>query len=448
MSNMTNSLREARNAAVKAAQDLLAADPTSETLDAVEARHAEIVDLDAKIETAAKLEERAAQIAESRQTAGVQAYTPAAVVKSEPLTYQERGDYSFVKDMIRAHTRNDINAWDRLARHDKEVAVETRAITTSDGSGSGGAGEFVPPLWLINEYAEFARAARVTADLLTTMALPAGTDSINIPQITTGSRTGLQAGNNTSTTAPTTNRDLVTNSATAPVRTIQGYEEVSIQLVEQSPLAGGFDRLILGDLMADYNLQLNSAVTSASDGTSNNLNGLLNAAGQSITWTEASPTVANGIKAIAQAISGIVNNRYRQPEALVLHPKTWYWLASAVDSQNRPLVVPTAGGPMNTFGVNESPGAAAGYVGTILGVPTYLDATIPLVSTTQQPILVGRFSDSYLFESGVRSRVLTDVLSANLTVRFQVYGYVALAHRFANSIAKITGTGTVPVSGF
>ena len=142
------------------------------------------------------------------------------------------------------------------------------------------------------------------------------------------------------------------------------------------------------------------------------------------------------------------HNRYRQPEAIVLHPRKWYWLASSVDSQNRPLVVPTAGGPMNAFGVNENAGAAAGYVGTILGVPTYLDATIPLVSTTHQPILVGRFSDSYLFESGVRSRVLTDVLSANLTVRFQVYGYVALAHRFANSIAKITGTGTIPITGF
>jgi HK97 family phage major capsid protein len=444
MSTMTNSLREARDAAVKAAQDLLAADPTTENLDAVEARHAEIVDLDAKIDTAAKLEERAAQIAESRQTAGVQAYTPAAVIKSEPLTYQERGDYSFVKDMIRAHTRNDGTAWERLERHGKEVAVEARAITTTDNAG----GEFVPPLWLVNEYAEFARAARVTADLCTKMALPAGTDSINIPQITTGTRTGLQAGNNSSTTAPTTNRDLVTASASAPVRTIQGYEEVSIQLVEQSPLAGGFDRLILGDLMADYNLQLNTAVTSASDGTSNNLNGLVNVAGQSITWTEASPTAANGVLAIAKAISGIVNNRYRQPEAIVLHPKHWYWLAGSVDGQSRPIVVPTAGGPMNAFGVIENAGAAAGYVGTIMGIPVFIDATLPLVSTTHQAILVGRFSDSYLFESGVRSRVLTDVLSANLTVRFQVYGYVALAHRFANSIAKISGTGTIPVSGF
>lgn len=443
MSKMLDTLREARTAAVSAAEEMLAAEPTPETLDSVEARHAEIKDLDAKIEAASALEERTAKIAESRDAEGVKVFGSAKVGR-EPMTYEERGEHSFVKDMIRAHTRNDSGAWERLARHGQEAAVELRAITTTDNAG----GEFVPPLWLVNEYAEFARAARVTADLCTTMPLPAGTDQINIPQITTGTRAGVQAGNNSSTTAPTTNRDLVTASASAPVRTVMGYEEVSIQLVEQSPLAGGFDRLILGDLMADYNLQVNTAVTGNGDGTSNTIQGLVNVAGQSVTWTEATPSAANGILAVAKAISGIVNNRYREPEAIVLHPRHWYWLASAVDSQNRPLVVPSAGGPMNTFGVNDAPGGAAGYVGTVLGVPTYLDATLPLVSTTQQTILVGRFSDTYLFESGVKSRVLTDVLSANLTVRFQVYGYVALAHRFANSIAKVTGTGTVPVSGF
>lgn len=443
MSKMLTNLREARVAAVAAAEELLAAEPTTESLDAVEARTAEIKDLDAKIESASALEARTAQVVEAREESGVKVFGSAHVGR-EPMTYEERGDQSFVKDMIRAHTRNDSGAWERLARHNQEAAVELRAINTTDTSG----GDFAPPIWLINEFAEFARAARVTADLCTTMPLPAGTDQINIPQITTGTRSGVQAGNNSSTTAPTTNRDLVTASASAPVRTVMGYEEVSIQLVEQSPLAGGFDRLIMGDLMADYNLQVNTAVTGNGDGTSNTIQGLVNIAGQSATWTEASPTAANGILAVAKAVSGIVNNRYREPEAIVLHPRHWYWLASAVDGQSRPLVVPSAGGPMNTFGVNSAPGAASGAVGTILGIPTYLDATLPLVSTTQQTILVGRFSDSYLFESGVKSRVLTDVLSANLTVRFQVYGYVALAHRFANSIAKVTGTGTVPVAGF
>jgi len=443
MTSMSDKLREARAAAVASAEELLAADPTAEVLDQVEARTAEITDLDAKIEAAHALEQRTAQVVEAREESGVKVFGSAKVGR-EPLTYEERGDASFVRDMVRAHTRNDAGAWDRLRRHGQEVAVEARAISTTDNAG----GEFVPPLWLVNEYAEFARAARVTADLCTTLALPAGTDQINIPQITTGTRAGIQAGNNSSTTAPTTNRDMVTASASAAVRTVMGYEEVSIQLVEQSPLSGGLDRLVMGDLMADYALQVNTAVTSNSDGTSNTIQGLVNVAGQSVTWTETNPTASNGVVALAKAVSGIVNNRYRQPEAIVLHPRHWYWLASAVDGSNRPIVVPTAGGPMNAFGVVDNPGAAAGPVGTILGIPTYLDATLPLVSTTQQTILVGRFSDSYLFESGVKSRVLTDVLSANLTVRFQVYGYVALAHRFANSIAKVTGTGTVPVSGY
>jgi HK97 family phage major capsid protein len=346
--------------------------------------------------------------------------------------------------MIRAHTRNDQAAWTRLHRHGSEVAVELRAINTTDNTG----GEFAPPIWLVNEYAEFARAGRVTADLCTTLPLPAGTDQINIPQITTGTRAGVQAGNNSGTTAPTTNRDLVTASATAPVRTVMGYEEVSIQLVEQSPLAGGFDRLILGDLMADYALQVNTAVAGADDGTSNTIQGLVNAAGVSVTWTETTPTASNAIVSLAKAVSGIANNRYREPEAIVISPKTWYWLASSVDGQNRPLVVPAAGGPVNTAGVIDNPVGVSGLVGTIMGIPTYIDPTIALSGTNQATMLVGRFSDSYLFESGVKSRVLTDVLSSALTVRFQVYGYVALAHRFAKSIAKVSGTGTVPVSGF
>jgi len=443
MSKMLTNLRESRVAAVAAAEELLAAEPTIESLDAVEARTAEIKDLDSKIEMAQALEERTAQVVEAREESGVRLFGSAHVGR-EPMTYEDRGENSFVKDMIRAHTRNDSDAWTRLNRHAEEAAVELRAINTTDTSG----GDLVPPIYLINEYAEFARAARVTADLLTVLPLPAGTDSVNIPQITTGTRSGIQAGNNSSTTAPTTNRDMVTATVTAPVRTFMGYEEVSIQLVEQSPLAGGLDRLIMGDLMADYALQLNTAITSASDGTSNTLNGLTNVAGVSTTWTEATPTAANGLVAVAKTISGIVNARYKSPEAIVLHPRHWYWLVSSVDGSSRPIVVPTANGPMNAAGVMDTAGAAAGYAGNIYGIPVYLDATLPLVSTTQQIILAGRFSDSYLFESGIKSRVLTDVLSANLTVRFQIYGYAALAHRFANSIGKISGTGTVPVSGY
>ena len=236
------------------------------------------------------------------------------------------------------------------------------------------------------------------------------------------------------------------------------YENVSIQLVEQSPLAGGLDRLVFGDLMADYALQLNTAVVGTGDGTSGTLKGLITLGadttnGIPTTWTETTPSAANGLISIAKAISKVTTNRYKAAEAIVMHPSLWYWFASQVDGSTRPLVVPVTGASQafNAAGTIMNPGAPAGLVGTIQGVPVFIDATMPKTygaATNQTPVLVGKFSDSYLFESGVKTRVLPDVLSANLTVRFQVYGYAALAHRFNKSVSTIAGTGTVAPTGY
>ena len=446
--SLASKLKEQRDGLVAEVETTLAAeDVTTEALDAASKAQDTIAALDERIATAEKVESRTAAIAESRKEAGV-ANFGGAVVTREAMTYDRDGKNSFVRDMIGAQLRNDRTSWERLYRHQQEVAVETRDISRTDGAG----GDFVPPIYLINEYAEFARAARVTADLVTNMALPAGTDSINIPQITTGTLAAFQSADNTATTT----RDMVSSTVTAPVRTISGYENVSIQLVEQSPLAGGLDRLVFGDLMADYALQLNTAVVGTGDGTSGTLKGLVTLGtdttnGIPTTWTETTPTAVNGAIAIAKAISKVVTNRYKAAEAIIMHPSMWYWLASQVDGSNRPLVVPVTGASQafNSAGTITNPGAPAGLVGTIQGVPVFIDATVSKVyATNQSPILVGKFSDSYLFESGVKTRVLPDVLSSNLTVRFQVYGYAALAHRFNKSISAISGTGTVAPSGY
>lgn len=440
MSKMLNSLREARNTAASAAEVLLATEPTTETLEAVEARHAEIKDLDVKIEAAEALEARTAVIAETRAVAGVQAFG-SAVVTNEAKTYEERGDHSFAKDMVNAFVRNDVSSWERLNRHRSEVAVETRDISRTDTAG----GEFVPPLWLTDFFAGLPRPTRVAADLMTKMALPAGTDSINIPRITTGSTVAVQTSDN----AALSNTDMVTAAVTAPVQTIGGYEDVAVQLIDQSPLGGGLDRLIFADLQNDYAYKLNQQVISNNDATSGTLKGLINAASNTVTWTEATPTAANGILSMAKALSTLAKNRYSATEAFIMSPEHWYWFSSAVDSSNRPLVVPVAGGnqSFNSSGTVTNPAAAAGLVGYIHGVPVYVDSTIPTISS-QKYILAGKFSDSYLFESGLRTAVFPDTKSDKLTVRFRLHSYVALAHRYPAGIAKITGTGLVPTSGF
>jgi HK97 family phage major capsid protein len=446
--SLASKLKEQRDGLVAEVETTLAAeDVTAEALDAASATQEAISALDERIATAEKVEARTAALSESRKESGVKTFG-GAVVTREAMTYDKDGRNSFVRDMIGAQLRNDRSSWERLNRHQQEVAVESRDISRTDGSG----GDFVPPIYLINEYAEFARAARVTADLVTNMALPAGTDSINIPQITTGTLAAFQGADNTATTT----RDMVSSTVTAPVRTISGYENVSIQLVEQSPLAGGLDRLVFGDLMADYALQLNTAVVGSGDGTSGTLKGLITLGadttnGIPTTWTETTPSAVNGLISIAKGISKVTTNRFKAAEAIVMHPSMWYWFASQVDGSNRPLVVPVTGASQafNASGTVTNPGAPAGLVGTIQGVPVFIDATLPKTyATNQSPILVGKFSDSYLFESGVKTRVLPDVLSSNLTVRFQVYGYAALAHRFNKSVSAISGTGTVAPSGY
>lgn len=446
--SLTSKLREQRDVLAAEAEGLLTGADTSEALDAVSAKQDEVSALDERIATAEAVETRAAAIAESRKDSKVATFTGGTTITREEMTYSKNGRSSFVRDMINATLRNDATSWERLNRHRNEVDVETRDISRVDGA----AGDFVPPLYLINEFAEFARAARVTADQVTTLALPSGTDSINIPAINTGTQTAFQSADNASTST----RDMVTSTVTAPVRTISGYENVSIQLVEQSPLAGGLDNLVFGDLLKDYALQLNTAVAGNGDGTSGGLRGLTNLGtdatfGIPTTWTEASPSANGGLVAVAKAIAKLVTNRFLAPEAIIMHPSLWYWFTSQSDTQNRPLIVPTGAGPMNANGVVSNPGAPAGLVGTIHGVPVLVDATLPKnlgAGTNQTPILVGKFSDSYLFESGVKTRVLPDVLSANLTVRFQVYGYMALAHRYAKSVSAITGTGAVSPSGY
>lgn len=121
--------------------------------------------------------------------------TASVQVTSEPSTYRKNGEHSYFRDLASAQMRGDREALDRLTRNDREV----RAINTTDTSG----GEFVPPLWLVDEYVRLARASRVAADLVRNLPLPAGTDSINLPRITTGAAVATQSSQNTGFQEPT-----------------------------------------------------------------------------------------------------------------------------------------------------------------------------------------------------------------------------------------------------
>jgi len=138
-------------------------------------------------------------------------------------------------------------------------------------------------------------------------------------------------------------------------------------------------------------------------------------------------------------------NRFAAAEAIVMHPRRWAWISAALDSQNRPLVVPEANSASNAVGVFSQP-TAEGAVGTMQSLPVFLDANIPITlgaGTNQDLIIVARFSDDLLFEDPVPTvTVYEGVLSANLQVRILCYGYFAFTFaRYAKANSIISGTG-------
>lgn len=356
-------------------------------------------------------------------------------VNSEARTYEQGNGRSYFADLATSTINQDIDARQRLERHAAEVRMdpEYRDLIRTDGNG----GYFVPPLWL-SDYVELARAGRPTANLVTNLPLPPGTDSINVPKISTGTATAIQVGDGS---APQ-ETDLADTSVACGVKTIAGQQDMSIQLFEQSPF--NFDQIVMADLAADYATKVDVQVLSGSN-ANGQVKGINGASGvNTVTWTDTTPTVSELYSKLADGIQKIHTNRFQPPTVIVMHPRRWAWMLAAVDSQGRPLVVPNGQGPTNAIAAFGTVGSEQ-VVGSLQGLPVVTDPSIPITDgsgTNEDSIIVMRAQDCILYESSLRTRVLPEVLSGTMQVRVQVYGYLAFtAERHPKSITILSGSG-------
>jgi HK97 family phage major capsid protein len=406
---------------------------------------------------------------------------PEIDVRSEPLTYQDGSGHSYFLDLARMQlNRGDgdggvSEAVARLQRHGKEMDVEfpkrerarekaaerdrenldrdvarrgrgtvfEKRVNPNRTDGQGG--YFVPPLWLIDDYIDLPRFGRTFANTVRNMTLPNGTDSINVPKVATGTATGVQ----TADAGAVTSQDMTDTYVTASVRTIAGQQDVAIQLLDQSPV--GFDEIVFADLIADYNQLLDTQCWNGS-GSSGQLKGVLNVSGiNSITYTDTTPTLPELYLPSMQALSQSARKRKMMPSAVFLTPARWFWMASQLDSQNRPFILPETQAPFNPLAL-QTGGDVEGPVGRMLNFPLLADGNIPQnlgAGTNEDRIATMRTSDLYLWEGSMRTRVLQEVLSGTLQVRFQVYNYAAfMPDRRPETISVISGTGLVAPTGF
>ena len=390
--------------------------------------------LDERIVTMEKAEEsRAAADAVAKKFPLATGGTPRATITSEPAVYREGGKDSYFRDLWVGTNRQDRDALDRLARNTR-MSNESRALTSVDGAG----GDFVPPVYLIDKWIRLARPGRVIADQTNKQALPPGTDSINFPKVATGTLTAAQATQGTAVS----NVDATTSTVVAPVITVAGAQTVSLQLLEQSPIS--MDEVILEDLAADYAQRIDTYVINGS-GAAGQPTGILTVAGTSAV-TAATATVASLYSKIANGVQLVHTLRYLPATHIFMHPRRWAFFLAAVDSNGRPVVVPHAGGPFNVMSL-ASGVEAEGYVGTMQGLPVFVDANIPTnlgVSTTEDRIIVCRAGSAWLYEGSPRVEALPQTYGQNMQVLLRMYNYAAFtAARYPQSFSILAGAGLV-----
>lgn len=140
----------------------------------------------------------------------------------------------------------------------------------------------------------------------------------------------------------------------------------------------------------------------------------------------------------------------------LLHPRRWFWFATGLDgasgTSGRPVVNSDSFPAFNISAKEVDPVPYEGLAGrTPFGPKVYIDANVPItdngsgvLSGEDDVAFAAKWDDLWLFEGDLRTRVLPEVLSGTLEIRFQVYNYVAFLVRYGQSLALGQGTGFVP----
>lgn len=325
-------------------------------------------------------------------------------------------------------------------------------------STQGQGGYFIPPLWLEDDFIPGLRAHLIAAGLCRQFDLPSGTNSINIPKLANLTTVGYQQLNNAG--LPST--DWSDTAVTANVKTMGGYSDVALQLLEQSPHEI-VDEVVTADLMAARNKFIDQQVLAGDGLNTNQLNGghLMGlypstnwANTNSVTYTNGSPVPYQFPLVLGAMASQISKTRFdAENYKTVLYGSRWFWFSTGPDGNDRPLGETMGGGRFNIAAAVESGLQAEGLVGTLpflSDTPVYIDDNVPTNAGTganQDVAISALWDDVWLFQGPVRTNVYNEILSASLGVRFQLYNYAAMLVRYGQSLAIATGTGFTPASG-
>ena len=438
-------LREKRDSRLSESSSIIAnaENENRELSNEEDSRIAAILDevrvLDSQIASAEEVEKRNLEAAEARKPIDSEV-RGGAIVKNEARTYRHNGDNDFIADAFCAQILGSFDARERIARHQQEEAIERRAVGTSAFAG------LVVPQYLVDLVAPAARAGRPFLDGGTMgHSLPDSGMTIFISRITTGSSAAVQASENSAVSE--TNMDDTLLSV--PVITVAGQQSVSRQSLERGT---NIEEIVMGDLVRAWHTSLDSQaiVGSGSSGQAKGIYTTLDGGANEITYTDADPTVAELYPKLADAIQRVQAATFQQPTHWLMAPRRLAFFLKALDSQNRPLVVPTANNPTNAMSTGDGAVRYANSGYSLLGLPIITDGNVQLTlgaGSNEDVIFCVNQMESHLWEAAGHPMMLNfeQPNAASLNVLIVVYGYAAYtAERYgAVGHSMITGTGLV-----
>lgn len=406
---------------------------------AVDSARAKVAEVEAEVERDAEIAKLEQQV---RSTGDRPAYDRQVRTGAEPRTYTRESDpkgQGFMADFLRGTMSNDFLARGRLERHMAEEQVERgqyldRAVGTSAFAG------LTVPQYLVEEFAEIAKAGRPFADICRAHDLPPTGMTVEIGRGTTATNVDVQAAQGDA--AAETNYDDTLLSV--PVQSAAGQQTLSQQAVRRS--LGAYD-ITIEDLIGEYHQDLDSKlITQATTG--------LSAVATSVAYTDASPTVVELYPKFAASSAGVSSallNKMRARDLVhVMHSRRWFWLNSALSDQ-RPLIGQPGIGSLNA-GENYAEAYGMGFAGLLPnGQPVVLDDNIAInlgAGTNEDEIYTVARSECHLWEDPQAPLFIEtqETKAANLQVLVVVFGFYAYTFGRRPHARKIAGTGLVTPS--
>lgn len=324
---------------------------------------------------------------------------------------REGGRNSWFADRFRAEVLNDKASRDRLTEHNRALDLP------NEGVG------LLPPKWLTDEYAPFARQGRRAANAVRHIDLGSDPRPMSMPKQTAGTDNVVADQANENDAVPQTDA-FDTDVDTVTPRVTSGAQNFSRQMFDMSDPA--IDQLIYTDLLEVFDAKVEGKVIAA----------MITSAGTATKTyaTEAAytagldPTDATFIGDYVIDTALAVRMARKLPANVLISSVQRYGsLLKIKDSTGRPLVPPDSAGPVNIIGQGQ-----VDTDGRFEGLPIIASDGI-----TQYPesILVARAQDVLLFESAVM-RFRYEEVTGPETIRVGVWGYTATYVKYSGKSVK------------